>query len=176
MTPVRNPWRVAFASTLILAVAMVLLVQWRQTQFERERRQLEGERDRLAAQIAELKQRRDLLRELQALTASKEFYILLFLGAREAELRLEERVLRRIPWTSPQPGQASWTDPPRPGIYKLQLVTEEALLWNGLVAVSIPVAERGGCLPDIPACVAISEEDFARLARLKPGAVLLVLP
>jgi len=167
---------VAFASTLILAVAMVLLVQWRQAQLEREAQELEAEREKLAAQIAELKQRRALLQEFRRLGTSKEFYVVLWLGAREAELRLEERVLRRIPWTSPQPGQASWTDPPRPGIYKLQLVTEEALLWNGLVAVSIPVAERGGCLPDIPACVAISEEDFARLARRKPGAVLLVLP
>jgi hypothetical protein len=156
--------RILLIVTVALLLATTILVQWRQKQFEREAQALEAEREKLAGQIAELKQRRDLLQELRRLAAAKEFHVVLWLGAREAELRLEERVLRRIPL-----GGVSRL--PAPGRHELQSVESEWLDWGGVAVVT----ERNGCIGR-PRCLAVAPEDFAALARLKPGTVLVVLP
>ena len=158
--------RTLLVVSAVLAAALVLLVQWRQAQLERESQELEAEREKLAAQIAELTERRDLLRELQALAASKEFYVVLWLGTRQVELRLEDRVLRRIPLVA-----ASRL--PTPGLHPLVIVHPERLKWGYHVEMT---RETSGCSLLAHYCLVVAEEDFAALARLKPGAVLVVLP
>ncbi|MCI0404020.1 MAG: hypothetical protein L0212_10925 [Acidobacteria bacterium] len=156
--------RILLIVAIVVVLATVLLVQWRQAQFERETRELEAEREKLAAQLAELKQRRDLLRELQRLSAAKEFYVVLWLSALEAELRLEERVLRRIPL-------AAAPRVPAPGRYQLQSAEPARLDWGGVAVV----AETAGC-PAARSCLVVGAEDFSALSRLKPGTILVVLP
>ncbi len=156
--------RILLIVAIVVVLATVLLVQWRQAQFEREARELEAEREKLAAQLAELKQRRDLLRELQRLAASKEFHVVLWLSTREAELRLEERALRPIPL-------AAASRVPAPGRYQLQSADTTRLDWGG-VAVAM---ETAGC-PAARSCLVVVAEDFSALSRLKPGTVLVVLP
>lgn len=154
---------------VVLLVAVALLVQWRQAQFEREARELEAEREKLAAQIAELKQRRDLLRELQALAPSKEFYVVLFRSEREAQLRLEDRTLRRVRLRREAPL-------PPPGRYRLQSVEPTMLDWNGFAVMPSDAFEASGCRATAENCLVVAADDFAALARLKPGTVLVVLP
>ncbi len=159
-----NRARALLIVSVVVLLAVVVLVQWRQAQFEREARELEAEREKLAAQVAELKQRRDLLRELQKLSAAKEFYVVLFSGTREAELRLEERTLRRIPLAAASRVSA-------PGRYQLQSAEPARLDWGGVAVV----VETPGC-PAARSCLVVAAEDFAALSRLKPGTVLLILP
>jgi hypothetical protein len=156
--------RVFLIVSAIVLFAVVALVQRRQAQFEREARELEAEREKLSAQIADLKQRRDLLRELQVLAATKEFYVVLWLSVREAELRLEERALRRVPL-------AAASRLPAPGRHRLQSVEPELLDWGGVGVV----VETANC-PAAQSCLVVAAEDFAALARLMPGTVLVVLP
>jgi hypothetical protein len=156
--------RVLLVVTIAVLLVTALLVQWRQAQFEREAQALEAEREKLAAEIEELKLRRDLLQELRRLAAAKEFHVVLWLGAREAELRLEERVLRRI-------GLAEASRLPPPGRHELQSAEPERLEWGGLAVVP----KANGCVGR-PRCLAVAPEDFAALAPLKPGTVLVVLP
>ena len=156
----------------LLTVALVLLVGavsfflWQQARWEERREALEAERTKLEAQVAELKLRQGLLRELKALSEKPEFYVVVLAGAREAHLRLQDRSLRRIPLDA-----ASRL--PAPGRYLLQHVAPEALDWNGLGVVaaggeSCPARARG--------CLVVAAEDFVTLSQLKPGTALLILP
>lgn len=163
--------------SVVLAAALVALVEWRQTAFERERQQLEADRARLAGQTAELKLRRNLLREQRKLRESGDFYLVLQATADaegratgEGHLRLHDRALRRFSWTAM--GRA-----PAAGTYTLKSAATEALVWDGgLVIEPSPEGEALPCGDEQTSCLRVSTDDFAPLARLKPGTVLLVLP
>jgi hypothetical protein len=159
-----NRTRLLVIVTIAVLLATLLLVQWRQAQFEREAQALEAERERLAAEVAELKQRRDLLQEARRLSAAKEFYVVLWLDARQVELRLEDRALRRVLL-------ADASRLPSPGRHELQRAEATRLDWGGVVVAP----EATGCI-GWPRCLAVAAEDYAALSRLKPGTVLVVLP
>jgi len=161
--------RTLLVVSAVLAAALVLLVQWRQAQFEREARELEAEREKLAAQITELTERRDLLREMHTLAASKEFYVVLFRSEHEAQLRLEDRTLRRVRLRRESPL-------PPPGRYRLQSAEPTVLDWNGVAIVPADASETSGCPATAGNCLVVAADDFAALARLKLGTVLVVLP
>ncbi|MGH9787373.1 MAG: hypothetical protein ACRD4U_01550 [Candidatus Acidiferrales bacterium] len=158
--------RILLIVSVAVLLTVLLLVQWRQAQLEREAQQLKAEREKLALQLAELKQRRDLLRELQALAAAGEFFVVLSRGEREAQLRLQDRTLRRIRLARESPL-------PPPGRYRLQSAEPTVLDWQGFAVVP---AEASDCPAAAGSCLVVAADDFAALARLKPGAVLVVLP
>ncbi len=151
---------------LVVLVGAVSFLLWQQARWEQRRQALEAERTKLEAQVAELKLRQELLRELKTLSEKPEFHVVVLSGAREAHLRLQDRSLRRIPLEA-----ASRL--PMPGRYSLKGATPEALDWSGVAVVaaggeSCPATARG--------CLVMAVEDFVTLSQLKPGTVLLVLP
>ena len=158
--------RTLLTLALVLLVGAVSFVLWQQARWEEKRQSLEAERVKLEAQVAELKLRQELLRELKALSEKSDFYVVVLAGAREAHLRLQDRSLRLMPLETS-------SRLPTPGRYSLKGATPEALDWSGVAVVaaggeSCPATARG--------CLVVAVEDFVTLTQLKPGAVLLVLP
>jgi hypothetical protein len=175
----RKPNRRARQRWLALPVAAVVLVggfaytSHRQaTLEERERRELETRRESLRGQLAELTERRELLRELQDLSTNPGFYLITYAQSKEFHLRFQDRTLRRFWWTS-----ASTSALSSPGLYSLQEVTPQALVWDRMAMVTGSATEPAACPAEAAHCLIITPEDMAVVSQtLKPGAPLLVFP